>query len=945
MRTSRSLLRRGLVAATLLGGIAIVPVILASQADAAVVPVGSGSYRSDRPAGTKGPDDFNGGNVTPKVSDRMKGKPVPTNDWWSSLIWQRFPSNPYSENMYAHPLSFHANAGGLGVGYPTTPVIPNDRTYEFMHKDDLTVGVDGLNSGNTVVDGWTDWTVTPLWSGAGRTLRTTIGHGVPYVYAEATGGNAKVTFNAAATVWQNNGNVLGVSINGHDYGLFAPTGANWNVTASTATSSGAFYSVAVLPSRDALATYTKYAYSFITDTKVTWAYSENTAVSTATYTAVTTPKQGTQTGTLLAEYRHQFLNSTDPVTPYTYVSPRGQMKVREGSSFTTKNTFNGVLPAMPLSGTADKTRMRASIDEAIGQGDPFNGRNDTYWTGKHLVRLASLMRIANQIGYTAGRDKLLTIVRDRLTDWLTAGANDSERLFAYDATWSTLIGYPASFGSDTELNDHHFHYSYFILAAAIVAQQDPLWATDARYGGMVKNLVKDAQNYDRNDSRFPFLRMFDVYAGHSWAAGHAAFAAGNNQESTSEGMAFSTAAIMFGTVSGDKAMRDAAIHMYTTERAAVGQYWFDIDRQVFPSTFNHRTAGMVWGNGAAYATWFSGSPEAVHGINMLPVTGGSLYHGAWKADITDNVNEIRASKGGARESEWLDIIYEFLAIADPAEALKLYNAANPAPEEGESRAHSYHWISALDTFGTPDQTVTANVPTYAVFSKNGARTYAAYNPKAAAITARFSDGQTLAVPAGSTAWRGPGGTGVDSGSGSNPPSPEPSTSVSPSASPSTDPSPSVSPSPPASPSPSPSTPPNPGGRDAYNTIEAESHDEQAGTQKDADGAGGQYLGWISNGDWVRYNGVEFGSTPARQFIATVCSGAADGISGLVEVRIDSRTSPVVGSFAVGNTGGWRNWRDIPANISGVTGTHDVYLTFASGQPADFLNINSFKFGK
>ncbi len=48
---------------------------------------------------------------------------------------------------------------------------------------------------------------------------------------------------------------------------------------------------------------------------------------------------------------------------------------------------------------------------------------------------------------------------------------------------------------------------------------------------------------------------------------------------------------------------------------------------------------------------------------------------------------------------------------------------------------------------------------------------------------------------------------------------------------------------------------------------------------------------------------------------------------------------------MGNTGGWQSWRTIPANIGAVTGTHDVYLTFTSGQPADFVNVNWFGFGR
>lgn len=59
--------------------------------------------------------------------------------------------------------------------------------------------------------------------------------------------------------------------------------------------------------------------------------------------------------------------------------------------------------------------------------------------------------------------------------------------------------------------------------------------------------------------------------------------------------------------------------------------------------------------------------------------------------------------------------------------------------------------------------------------------------------------------------------------------------------------------------------------------------------------------------------------------------------------MDSATGTVVGSFALANTGGWQSWRTVPANMSEVTGVHTVYLTFSSGQPADFVNVNWFTF--
>jgi hypothetical protein len=133
---------------------------------------------------------------------------------------------------------------------------------------------------------------------------------------------------------------------------------------------------------------------------------------------------------------------------------------------------------------------------------------------------------------------------------------------------------------------------------------------------------------------------------------------------------------------------------------------------------------------------------------------------------------------------------------------------------------------------------------------------------------------------------------------------------------------------------------------AYSTIQAASYSAHNGTQNEttSDTGGGQDVGWIANGDWLAYDNVDFGSTGANQFIARVASGAASGISGLVEVALDSPTATPVGSFAIASTGGWQSWETVPANISTVTGSHTVYLVFSSGQPADFVNVHWFTFG-
>ncbi|WP_406445472.1 carbohydrate-binding protein [Streptomyces sp. NBC_00631] len=89
--------------------------------------------------------------------------------------------------------------------------------------------------------------------------------------------------------------------------------------------------------------------------------------------------------------------------------------------------------------------------------------------------------------------------------------------------------------------------------------------------------------------------------------------------------------------------------------------------------------------------------------------------------------------------------------------------------------------------------------------------------------------------------------------------------------------------------------------------------------------------------------MAFGTTATTQVKIRVASGAASSVSGQVEVRLDSRTGTPIATILITNTGGWQTWTTKSAGLSGVTGTHTVYLTFASSQSADFVNVNWFTF--
>jgi endoglucanase Acf2 len=769
---------------------------IGGSAEAATV--GAGSYTETLPAGGKLPTGCGNLTANPRqyVTANAPQGAVPTNDWWSSLLFKRGDDCAFSQPLFAGPAAYRPVASGLGLSYQTDAAISGSATgtgeYHYPYAQHVVVGVAGLNATQALVDGWSDWTVTPSWGDGARTMKATVGHGLPLSYYQITGGDALLTITGPPTAWSNTGGRIGFSIGGHDYVAYGPAGSTWTLSGSTIRSSLAgkgYFSVAVLPTTSGASTADKvaladrfatYAHNHVTGTRMSYSYNQATGTVTTTYAFTTVAREGTGSGTVIALYPHQwrYLSGATPLSQ-TYVSPRGAMKIVTGTQFSTSMPYTGVLPELPAVGDstgADLSTVSAFLNNELANPADFRG-DDTYWTGKGLGRAARIAEIADQLNLTAVRDSALNVLRTRMTDWFTASAGKTARVFYYNRDWGTLIGYPASYGSDEELNDHHFHYGYFVAAAATLAKFDPAWASTGGYGGMVDLLIRDANNYDRTDTRFPYLRDFDVYEGHDWASGHGAFGAGNNQESSSEGQNFSNALIQWGQATGNTAVRDAGIWLHTTQAAAINEYWFDVHNENFPATWGHNYSAIAWGSGGAYATWFSGEHAMIVGINMLPITGGQLYLGDYPAAVRSTYAELVRNNGG-EPTLWRDMLWQYLALGDPDSALAKFRANSAyTSEEGESKAHTFHWIRNLAALGQVDTTVTANHPLAKVFTKNGARTYVAANITNAALTVTFSDGRTLSVPAGKTVASGAntwsGGNANGGGSTTPPTSPPP----------------------------------------------------------------------------------------------------------------------------------------------------------------------------
>ncbi|MAJ45994.1 MAG: hypothetical protein CBC35_01685 [Planctomycetes bacterium TMED75] len=326
----------------------------------------------------------------------------------------------------------------------------------------------------------------------------------------------------------------------------------------------------------------------------------------------------------------------------------------------------------------------------------------------------------------------------------------SPKDLAYCPEWTTLLAHPGSYGMAGELNDHHFHYGYFIAAAATIARFDPAWASPERWGGMVDLLIKDAANWDRSDQRFPFLRNFDPYAGHAYASGHAGFAAGNNQESSSESTHFAQAVVLWGEATARPVIRDLGLYLHALETQAIEQYWFDADQTVYPPGSEHPLAGIVWDSGATYATWWTGNPEEIQGINLLPITGGSFYLGRRAATMERAWSHLLEQNGGL-PVEWRDVIWAWRALVDPAGAEAWLESESAwSSEPGHSRAFITYWIRNLAKLGVLQHQIVSDCPTAAVFELDGIRSYVAHNGSNEEREVRFSDDTRLCVGPGQT---------------------------------------------------------------------------------------------------------------------------------------------------------------------------------------------------
>ena len=721
----------------------------------------------------------------------MMARAAPTGQWYSNLM---YPGSP--EPVFAHPLTVRALPQGLEVALPVLTAVPTERKdteIRAVHRDALIVSPAAFRPDAARLADTGDWSFQLSWAAPvrpageqgrpagqapqdakthdgrapGEEMRATVAHGSPYAQFTVTHGGFTITLppRATARASASSPHVLRVETGAAQYAAFAPSGSAWTEAAPgmwqvTPGTGRGYLSVAAMPDRSeaSFALLQRHAYTFLRGTRVDWHYDAGTSSVTTRFSATTETMEAEQLPPLLGLYPHHwFENATvsGRLGP-GYRTLRGEIRLLAASDFSTTVRYHGFVPRWP--GVAESQSPLAAQLRDLMRTDLRNARRlmleigkGSYWQGKGLQRILKLADVFEAQGDIRGRDQLLELVRQRMQDWFSG--EDRKTYFVLDRRIGTVLAHPEEYFSIEQMNDHHFHYGYWIRSAAEVALRDPAWAAADRWGPIVDLLVSDIATARRGGADFPFLRHFDPYEGHSWASGNAMGGWGNNQESSSEAVNAWAGLILWGELRGDKALRDLGIWLYTSEIEAIRHYWFDVHRLVLPKEYKSAEVSMLFGGKIAHNTWWTDEPRQIKGINLLPITTASTYLGRDPEFVRrslatlDEESRIYASRGKVAKPAdiWQDIFAKYLALVDPAAALEKWDRWGSF-ELGDTRSHALHWMLTLQQLGTPDFGVTADTTLYTVL-RNGAgqRTYLAYNANRSPLTVRFSTGVSLEV--------------------------------------------------------------------------------------------------------------------------------------------------------------------------------------------------------
>lgn len=599
----------------------------------------------------------------------------PTNRWFSGLVFGT-PSMP----VFPLPLSFQLTDAGFAFGVPTVTTHAKGVIGGFTAIISANVGAD-----SQTVTAYDTASVTITQKKAGRSIgHTVIAEGSPFVSFTAEHA-VDVTLGAGFTTRADG--AYTVTSGGSTYGLVT-TGKLGGNGRDLTLSAGQTATWFTLPTGGKLADFVAAAKHPIVSTSVEYGLSGGRSTTSMRYRTT----DGSPTIVAAMPVQYAALGSGVSCVSGTWASIYGELKACsvDTLSWSTKETTPTA--RLDLSGLTAAQRQalarQVATDFVATPAQPA----DTYFGGKWLGRLATLMSIASQVGADNTAKAITAKLVAALDEWTAPNgcSTRSTHCFVYDPAAKGIVGQQPSFGSD-EFNDHHFHYGYFLSAAGMVAATDP---SLAKRWAPVMNLVAADLATSGSSRYFPERRVFDAYAGHSWASGTAPFGDGNNQESTSEAVNAWNGLALWAAATKQNSLRTEATWMLSSEITASNAYStnFPLDATTYTG-FDHTVLSLQWGGKRDYATFFSAEPSAILGILVLPLAPVGDYLGEDPSRVTANLADAVPN---GYDVTFGDYLLMYRSLAGPEAAASALTVAEGLDskwiDDGNSRSSLLAWI-------------------------------------------------------------------------------------------------------------------------------------------------------------------------------------------------------------------------------------------------------------
>lgn len=657
------------------------------------------------------------------------------------------------------------NSTYSGTGYPTDFAPQNSNVYSWSDLG-FTFRSEDLN---------------------GRYMDVSLVHGVPFTWIQLNNLVPVLKPGATAKVYDLSGNEITtfpaqltactIEFGGRIYGIHLPTGSKiyqskaGDFQIEIQASAAQYLVVSDLPARNLLSTYDACARNKPQNTSYTWDYQPASGKISTTFNLDTKNLDNGTTGGsgMMSFLPHHYRNTTmnfNFIAGADYRLIKGNMHTAAGNSFTIQYDFTGMIPYLPEPQNLtdkQKSRLNNLIQQRASVSGGYNG--NTY--AKGLGEESNMMLMAKATG-NAGYETLKNNLKTEMEDWLTfspSEASSKQYYFAKYPDYGAIIGFPPGYGSQG-FNDLHFHYGYFTTGAARLMMVDPDFKRD--YADMVKLIVKSFCNwkhYPEGDDYLPFMRTFDPYFGHSFAGG-TGDGGGNNQESTSEAVHSWFGIYQLGVILNDAEITKLGAMGYMLESTAATEYWMDMYDQNFPSTYTHDYAGIVRTDNLAWATYFSGDPGWILGIQAVPCDffynsylgkNPAKMKSIWQSMISDRTTngspvfstttaafENIQSMGSYLGGYHLNLMNTF----DPAQAAlftdSLY-ATGGTWATDVNMATEYYVANSILTYGAPAEGYHTSIASGAVYKNlKGEITYLLYNPTDKDVNVNiYKDGQVI----------------------------------------------------------------------------------------------------------------------------------------------------------------------------------------------------------